>query len=279
MQAGSSRATSLALVVLAAGCATPLTDHAALTPIVAEEPPQSAGLEGEARGFPALRTLQGGKLADGEFTQWLDGDRLHMRIRYDFGPGRWVEESSVIRQIPSLVQERWSWMEVRGGEVQRKFEIDFLSGDAKSEKLAKNERQRWSAHVDVEPGKSFAGAGWALAIKSVRQRLLRGEAIRFQTVGFTPAPQAATVEITHDGVDLLEMSGRSLAGDRFRIHAQVPWLVRAFVSVPDSRIWLASTPPAAFLRWEGPLAEPSDALVRVDLLPGEPSGAATPRTP
>jgi len=34
--------------------------------------------------------------------------------------------------------------------------------------------------------------------------------------------------------------------------------------------------PAAFLRWEGPLAEPDDSIVRVDLLPGEPSEDAAP---
>lgn len=279
MQLGLDRRASLACMLLVAGCASPVVDRSGLTPFELVDIPEAAGLEGEARGFPALRTLKGEALADGEFTQWLEGDRLHMRIRYDFAPSHWIEESSVIQQEPSLVQEHWSWLEARDGVVQRKFEINFLSGEAKAEKLVKAETHRWSMHIDVEPGKAFAGAGWALAIKSVRPRLMRGEKIELQTVGFTPAPQAAAVEITHAGVDQLPMSGRNLVGDRFRIHAKVPWLVRAFVSVPDSYVWLASASPAAFLRWEGPLAEPSDDLVRVDLLPGEPSGAAAPIAP
>jgi hypothetical protein len=87
------------------------------------------------------------------------------------------------------------------------------------------------------------------------------------------------VEITHDGVDRLPISGRSLLGDRFRIHPRIPWIARAFVDVPDSRIWLTSPAPAAFLRFEGPLAEPDDPIVRVDLLPGDPSGPAAPAKP
>jgi hypothetical protein len=71
------------------------------------------------------------------------------------------------------------------------------------------------------------------------------------------------------------MAGRTIDGDRFIVHAKIPALAKLFVHVPDARIWLTA-PPAGFLRWEGPLAEPSDPIVRVDLLPGGSSGPATP---
>jgi hypothetical protein len=225
-----------------------------------------------------MRTLDGKSLASGEFMQWIEDDRLHVKIHYDFGGGHWVEERSVIQQTPRLVQEKWSWIEVRDGLVQRKFEVDLLTGDASAEKLEKNEAHRWSKRVEVKPGSTFAGAAWALAAKSVRERLVRGEKIEFHTVGFTPQPRAATVVITHEGLDRIAMSGRSLEGDRFRLHPKVPWIAKPFVSAPDSMLWLLSTHPAAFLRSEAPLGEPSDSLVRVDLLPGEPSGKASPAT-
>lgn len=262
--------------VYIAGCATSKADHPLILPTEADFDPETVGLEGDARGFPALRTLAGEALADGEFTQWFDGHRLHVRIHYDIDHTHWIEERSLIQQEPTLVQEQWSWVEMRDGLVQRRFAVDFLAGTASAEKLDENELRRWTEHVDVEPGRAFAGAAWALAIKSVRPRLLRGETIPFQTVGFTPKPKAATVEISHVGLDRLPMAGRTLSGDRFRIHPKIPWIINLFVEVPDSLIWLANPPPAAFLRWEGPLAEPNDPLVRVDLLPGEPSGIASP---
>lgn len=42
--------------------------------------------------------------------------------------------------------------------------------------------------------------------------------------------------------------------------------------VPDTQIWLTNPAPAGFLRWEGPMAEANDEVVRVDLVSGEGSG-------
>jgi hypothetical protein len=273
MSTGLSR---LALLCLSfqAGCAAARSGGSALTPL--EFTPEPAGPEGEAHGFPALRTAAGEMLADGDFTQRLDDGRLEIRIRYDFGQDHWIEERSVIQQEPTLVQERWSWAEMRAGVLQRRFELDFLTGRATAAKLEEGELQRWSEDVEVEPGRAFAGAAWALVLKSVRSRLLRGEKIEFQTVGFTPKPATAAVELSHAGLDRLAIAGRTLTGDRFRIHPKIPWFAKLFVDVPDSWIWLANPPPAAFLRFEGPLAEPGDPMVRVDLFPGEPSEAASP---
>jgi len=60
---------------------------------------------------------------------------------------------------------------------------------------------------------------------------------------------------------LLDLDGRRLAdGGRDRIRM--------------AKRTIAATPPAGFLRWEGPLALPDDPMVRVDLLPGGQSGPA-----
>src|SRR5262249_31471690 len=74
---------------------------------------QLPSLEGAVRGFPALRDLQGKNLADGDFSQWLEGERLHVTIIYDFGSPRRVEEKAVFTQQPEFVQEAWSWHELK----------------------------------------------------------------------------------------------------------------------------------------------------------------------
>jgi len=276
------RTGSFLLVViglLAVSCSSPRSDQRAIAEPVIEIVPESRDLDGTAHGFPVMRDHQGNHLADGEFTQWTEDDRLHVNIRYVFSPDRWVEETSVIRQEPQLVQERWSWTEVRDGKLHRKFEIDFLAGVATAEKLEGEEMSRWSKRVDVEPGRAFAGSTWALAIRSLRGRLLEGEVVSLKTVGFTPAPRAATVEISHEGLDQLTMSSRTLTGDRFCIHPVIPWFAKPFVDVPDSKIWLTNPKPAAFLRFEGPFGEPDGPMIRVDLLPGDPSEPASRATP
>jgi len=65
-------------------------------------------------------------------------------------------------------------------------------------------------------------------------------------------------------------------GDRFIIHPKVPAIAKVFVEAGDTHIWLTQPPAVGFLRWEGPLVETSDPMVRVDLLSGEQSGPATP---
>jgi hypothetical protein len=272
-------AALLSLLGFVAGCSTPRSEGLVAPALVFEVDPQTRSIEGIARGYPALRDLKGETLANGEFSQWTEGDRLHVRVRYDFSRDRWTEEQSVLLQEPTLVHERWSWLEMRAGQVYRKFEVDFRSGNATAETREGGEVHRWSEHLDLVPGRAFAGGAWPLAIRQCRERLLHGETIELQGVGFTPKPKMGTVEITHDGIDRLLMADRSLTGDRFRIHPKILWVVKLFVDVPDSLIWLTDQPPAAFLRWEGPLAEPSDSIVRVDLLPGGPSGVALPRRP
>ena len=249
---------------------------ASLAPQAALEP---SDREGAAQGFPVLRTLEGVKLADGHFTQRLDDGRLHIRIRYEFGPERWIEERAIVRQEPVLVQESWSWEEARDGRLHRRFAIDFLGGAITAEKVVDGELRRWSERGEFQPGRAFAGSVFTTALKSYRSRLLRGEKVRLQTVGFRPEPKVAEVEVSYAGVDRVPMSGRVIEGERFVLHPLIPLIARPFVDVPDSRLWLVHAEPAAFLRWEGPLAEPDDAIVRVDLLPGEPSAIATPVKP
>lgn len=269
------RPIPLACLVLFLGALASCRHTPAASPPESIERTTPTELEGTAHGFPALRDLDGKTLAAGDFTQWLEGDRLHIRIRYEFDSGRIIEERSVLRQEP-LVQEQWSWQETRDGRVKRRFAVDFVAGVATAEKLEDGELHQWSKQVELTPGRAFTGSAFTLAIKSLRQQLLGGEAIELQTVGFTPKPRAARVELTHAGVDRLTMSGRTILGDHFIVHPKIPWIARPFVEVPDTQLWLVHADPAAFLRWEGPLGEPDGPIVRVDLLPGEPSGAAVP---
>src|SRR5262249_26084152 len=104
------------------------------------------------------------------------------------------------------------------------------------------------------------------------------EQVQLKAVGFsefpTLGPQVVTVTISHGGIDHMRMSGRSLKGDRFTIHREVPCIAKIFVNVPDTKMRLMNPAPDAFLCWEGPTVLPTDPIVRVDLLSGEKSGPA-----
>jgi hypothetical protein len=231
-----------------------------------------------SHGYPGLCDMNGKKLANGEFRQWVENDRLHVVITYKFSAGEVYEEHSQFRQEPELIQEKWSWKESKHGRSQREFAVDFLAGIASAH--IRQDNKDVSKKIKIEPGRTFAGFGFSLALSNLRKRLLRGEQVQLKAVGFsdfpTLGPQVVTVTISHGGVDRMRMSGRSLKGDRFIVHPEIPFIAKFFVNVPDTKIWLTNPAPAGFLRWEGPIVLPNDPLVRVDLLSGATSGPAEP---
>jgi hypothetical protein len=229
-----------------------------------------------SHGYPGLCDMNGKKLANGEFRQWVEDDRLHVIITYKFSAGEVYEEHSQFRQEPELIQEKWSWKESKHGRSQREFDVDFLAGIASAH--IHQDNKDVSKKIEIEPGRTFVGFGFSLALSNLRKRLLRGEQVQLKAVGFsefpTLGPQVVTVTISHGGVDRMRMSGRSLKGDRFIVHPEIPFIAKFFVKVPDTKIWLTNPAPAGFLRWEGPIVLPTDPMVRVDLLSGEKSGPA-----
>src|SRR5213596_3252147 len=231
-----------------------------------------------SHGYPGLCDINGKKLADGEFRQWIENNRLHIVITYKFSAGEVYEEHSQFRQDAELIQEKWSWKELKHGRSQREFAADFLTGIASAH--IRQDHKDVSKRINIEPGRTFAGFGFSLALSNLRKRLLSGEQVQLKAVGFSPfptlGPQVVTVTIFYGGVDRMRMGGRSPKGDQFIIHPEIPLFAKLFINVPDTKIWLTNPAPAGFLRWEGPIVLPDDPLIRVDLLSGEKSGPPQP---
>jgi hypothetical protein len=231
-----------------------------------------------AHGYPGLYDISGKKLANSEFRQWVENNRLQVVITHKFSAGEVYEEHAQFRQEPELIQEKWSWKESKYGKSQREFAVDFLSGIASAH--VSQDHKNVSKRINIEPGRTFAGFGFSLALSNLRKRLLSGEQVQLKAVGFsqfpTLGPQVVTVTISHGGVQSMRMGGRSPKGDQFIIHPEIPLIAKLFINVPDTKIWLTNPAPVGFLRWEGPIVLPDDPLIRVDLLSGEKSGPPQP---
>jgi hypothetical protein len=223
---------------------------------------QGNQIESALRASPVLRDAAGQKIADGNFAQSVENDGLHVQITYT-GNDRRIEETAVLRQRPELSQTKWQWRESLRGQEVRTFEIDFGSGMATAFKMDKGEPRRWSEKLDITPGQTFAGFGFTLAIKALRERLVKGETVNLKAVGFTPQPREVTVVITYAGRDSIRMGDRSVAAEHYVIHPKIPAIAKWFVKAPDANVWL-TPPPAVFVRFQGALVEPSDPIVRID---------------
>ena len=113
-----------------------------------------------SHGYPGLCDINGKKLADGEFRQWVENDRLHVVITYKFSAGEVYEEHSQFRQEPELIQEKWSWKESKHGRSQREFAVDFLTGVASAH--ISQDNKNVSKKIILNRVERLPGSGLAL---------------------------------------------------------------------------------------------------------------------
>jgi hypothetical protein len=228
--------------------------------------------EGTLRGFPVVRDASGQQIADGTLTQWIEDGNLHVSATYAFKDGRVVEEQTVLAQHPEVAQLRWSWEERKGTEVERSYSIDFTTGHAVAHKRGEDVRED---HLDdaKQLGRAFAGVGFMYAVKNLARDLEKGGEVELTAVAFTPKPRTVKVSIRRDQEEPLTMGGRTLAAERFVIHPEIPlaFIAKLFVKAPDQYLWFYKPSPPAFLRADIPLAEPSDPIIRIELLGGATS--------
>src|SRR5438067_2394033 len=166
--------------------------------------------ETAVRGYPVMRDAGGRRLADGTFIQWIAQDGLHVQITYASDAGRRFEETIVMRQRPELAQTGWRWRELEHGKPVRTFDMNFGTGLATATKVEKGETKHWSDTLDVSAGSTFAGFGFTMAAKALRERLINGEVVDLKAVGFTPQPKVVTVAMSYGGRDKVRMSGRAI---------------------------------------------------------------------
>lgn len=223
-----------------------------------------AGVEGDAQAFTSLTDVQGTPQADGRYTQWVSKDVLHIESRYDFPGGRVAIERASVRLHP-LQQETWSWDEKQGDKPIREFAIDFKTGVATGQHFGEKP-EKWNEKISIEAGKTWAGIAFIEPIKAMRESVHEGQTMDLHAIGMTPKPRKVKVTVTHVGAQRIDMAGRHVDSDKFLIHPDVPAVAKLFVKAPDNAIWLVSGRPAAFLRYEGPLCEPTDPMVHVDLI-------------
>jgi len=225
---------------------------------------------GSLHGFPSMSDDAGRVIADGELTQELRGERLAVQVRWAFQDGRKVVETDVFRVGAELTQEQFSWVESRGGEERRRFEIDFETGRALA--LTRGEKgdvSREEAKLDLA-GRAFAGYGTALAVSHMPFDAAGWKgAITF--VAFTPKPRAVKLEVKLDGEERIRVAGRAIVCDRLTLHPAIPFPLSLFAHAADAHLWFTHGAPPALVRAQQNLAEKDDPQVVIDVIPRGPA--------
>lgn len=247
---------------------------AALLPAAAGAIPLTVP-QGVLHGFPSMSDEAGQVIADGELTQEPKDGHLAVHIRWRFRDGRTVEEEDTFGTGAELVQERFSWVETRGGEELRRFEVDFTTGKARAVTVEGGAVHQEDARVDVPRGRSFAGYGTALAVSMLPLGADAGKA-EITFVAFTPKPRTVTLGVRRDREEPIPVAGRSVPCDRVTLHPEIPFPVSLFVHAPDAHLWFTHRPPRTLVRAEQSLAAKDDPQVVIDVTPRGPARHPAP---
>ncbi len=245
---------------------------AAAGPVAVRFPP------GTLHGFPSLSDAAGHVIADGELAQTLRGRTLHVRLRWAFHDGRTAVEEDEFEVGTHLVQRRFSWVETRGAEELRRFEVDLATGKASAvRRTADGKEDRHDAKLELRAGAAFAGYGTALAVSQLG--LGPGAAGELGFVAFGPAPRLVTLRVTRDREEQVAAAGRAIPSDRFTLHPELGWLIRLVAHPKDAHLWFTHEGPPALVRAEQTLVTKDDPVVVVDVIPRGPARPPEARRP
>lgn len=238
---------------------------AAMNPTLAELVPVGH-TEGLMHGFLALRSIDGKRLADGEISQYAEGNLVHSHLVFHFKDGSLYEEEAtfsqngkfrlrsdhLIQKGPSFEQPVETSIDASTGQVR----VHYFDGDGKP----KDVDQRMELPEDTANGLLFT---------LMRHLDPRASETVVSQVAMTPQPRLVQLVITPKGEEAFSTGAIR--------HQAVHYVVRiklgGFAGVmapllgkqpPDLHIWIKRGVVPAFVKFEGPICN-DGRIWRVEL--------------
>ena len=209
--------------------------------------------QGSAHGFVALRTLDGVRIATGDMTQIVKGDRVSSRLLLRFRDGSIEDDSTVFTQhgVFRLISDH---LVQRGPSFPKPVNvlIDALTGEITSHTPDGKIRRD---HIDLPPDvsnglppnllmnipPSVAETKLSFVAPTAKPRLIH---VSIKPAGEVPFTIGGTTRKAVDFVLHVELGG--IAGIVAPLIGKQP---------PDYHIWILDGISPAFIREEGPLYE------------------------
>ena len=79
--------------------------------------------------IPDCAILTGKNLPTESSEQWVENHHLYVVITYKFPDGELREEKARFRQDPELIQEQWSWKELKDRKAATRIRRGFSLGN------------------------------------------------------------------------------------------------------------------------------------------------------
>ena len=211
--------------------------------------------EGLLHGFLALRTLEGKSLADGELTQFAEGDRVKSRLVFHFKDGSRYEETAffsqrgkfrllsdhVIEKGPSFKHPMETSIEAATGQVMVRYTDD------------NGKEQIMNEHLDLP-----ADVANGLLFTLVRHIQPGVPQTIVPQVAMTPKPRLVDLVILQRGEEPFSSGSIKHKAMHYVVKVKIGgiagWLAPLLGKQPvDMQIWVLEGEAPAFVKFEGQL--------------------------
>lgn len=223
----------------------------ALTSLAEAEPVTVVFPEGVTRAFPILRSVDNDKLARGDFSQVVRGDRVHTRLVFHFTDGSVYDESVVFSQQNvfrllsyRIVQHGPSFPETLEAAIERdtrRYQVRYRADEDSPEEVLTGKFEL--------PADAYNGM-----LSLIVKNLPAGAVETVSVVAFTPQPRVVKLQLLPVAEERILVSDWPMQVTRYHIRPQLGLFASLLVTdIPDVRVWIVPGEAPAFLRAEGPL--------------------------
>jgi len=207
--------------------------------------------EGVTRAFPSLRSTDNEKIAQGDLTQVVRGDRVESRLVFRFKDGSLYDETATFSQRDTftllayrIVQRGPSFPETLDATMDRetgRYLVRYRADDDSPEEILQGK-------IDI-PEDAYNGM-----LCMITKNLVPRKAETVSIVAFTPKPRVVKLQVLPVAEDRVVVSDAPMQAVRWHIRPQLGLFASLLVSdIPDVRLWILPGEAPAFLRAEGPL--------------------------
>jgi hypothetical protein len=209
-------------------------------------------LEGAARGFLVVRTMDGQPIAHGELVQRSHGSRIDSRLTLTFVDGSLWDEQVSFSQDRVFRLEAYRLLQ-RGPSLPIS-EIEF---DRRGRRFMARTEERKGDGVKEASGQLEMPAdlynGMALILL---KNLPPGQGGSGQMVVFTPTPRLIQMDLVREGEEDVRLGPLARKVIRYLVRLEVRGLTGVIAALvgkdpPDSRYWLAAGEVPTFVRFIG----------------------------
>ena len=196
--------------------------------------------EGVTRAFPTLRSTDNEKLAQGDLTQVVRGDRVESRLVFRFKDGSLYDETVVFSQRDTftlvsyhIVQRGPSFPEMIDASMDRttgRYVVRYRGDEDSPEEMLQGK-------IDI-PEDAYNGM-LGLIVKNLPPRGPETVSI----VAFTPKPRAVKLQVLPVAEDRVVVSDSPMQAVRWHIRPQLGLFASLLITdIPDIELVTAAAP-------------------------------------